>query len=383
MHVLALTCLSNPGLHAMDDREVAKPKTQKCLNAYLYTQAYHGNTAVLERALDNNPDLVFAIRHEQNNNTLLHAAALGNQAQTIRVLLNRGAEVDARNSEGQTPLAIAALTAQTLDSIRALNDAGAQIDNIDNYGRTPLMAAVVKGLIEAVKLLVNANADINHPTADSSTALDMALDSNNEPIITYLRSYGAEAYRRNKTKTRYPLRVGSPVHKKQKHESNTNKNNNKENTNIEANRQTVTTEVTTAITHTPIEQTRTYAAAAAPAQVIIHAQERQNPTRTIDVAFHQAVTRQNRDEISRALFFGADINSLVEGQTALHHASFRGDAHMVEFLLSRGASSNITNAQGLTPAQVARDYSVMRLFIQEHMRNQQARAGIPFSYSSH
>jgi ankyrin repeat protein len=57
----------------------------------------------------------------------------------VRFLLSAGADVDARNAKGQTPLHLAALERVNEQVFRTLLKAGAEIDSRDNRGLTPLM----------------------------------------------------------------------------------------------------------------------------------------------------------------------------------------------------------------------------------------------------
>lgn len=71
----------------------------------------------------------------EKRNGLLHYAALGGRVDTIKWLLARGLNVDARNEFGETPLILAAKTAQ-LDAVRALLEAKADIGLSDKDLRT-------------------------------------------------------------------------------------------------------------------------------------------------------------------------------------------------------------------------------------------------------
>lgn len=54
------------------------------------------------------------------------------------------------------------------------------------------------------------------------------------------------------------------------------------------------------------------------------------------------------------LDLGADMEQRdFEGETALFGAAFRGHAHVVRFLLERGATADLKNQFGQTPAQRA------------------------------
>ena len=56
----------------------------------------------------------------------------------IRALVDAGADVDAKNDYGDTPLHLAASGNENLAMIQALVDAGADVHAKNNHGSTPL-----------------------------------------------------------------------------------------------------------------------------------------------------------------------------------------------------------------------------------------------------
>lgn len=76
-----------------------------------------------------------------SNETPLHHAALFAGPQTIRLLLAAGAEIEARQQQGETALFVAAGRGYR-DNVEALLAAGAEIDAPSGDGRTPILAAI-------------------------------------------------------------------------------------------------------------------------------------------------------------------------------------------------------------------------------------------------
>ena len=81
---------------------------------------------------------------------------LASSLAVVELLLSRGANVHATNNEGRTVLHRLALFAWNHQSASALVAAGADIDAIDRYGNSPLMTALMAGYhktgVELVKL---------------------------------------------------------------------------------------------------------------------------------------------------------------------------------------------------------------------------------------
>ena len=73
--------------------------------------------------------------------------------------------------------------------VAALPDAAAAIDlnHPDNWGWTPLMTASACGRTEVVRVLLAAGADKDLRTNEGQTALDYAIEENEDAIAALLR----------------------------------------------------------------------------------------------------------------------------------------------------------------------------------------------------
>ena len=76
---------------------------------------------------------------QAGGHTALHFAAQGQHAETAQVLLSLGADVDARDRFGKTPLSMALLNVRDREGevIRVLLASGADPDLENNYGISP------------------------------------------------------------------------------------------------------------------------------------------------------------------------------------------------------------------------------------------------------
>ena len=84
--------------------------------------------------------------------TALIEAAIGGWTDIVRLLVEAGADVDARDFSGGTALTMAALKGHT-DIVRILRDAGADLTIVDVDGRTALMWATSNGFNAIIRLL--------------------------------------------------------------------------------------------------------------------------------------------------------------------------------------------------------------------------------------
>lgn len=91
--------------------------------------------------------------------TALHFSSLlgGHHAITID-LIKAGADLNATNSYGATPLHVAAQERHS-EVMAALIEAGADVDRRLGDGRTPLLVAAGNGCLEAAKELLHVKAN--------------------------------------------------------------------------------------------------------------------------------------------------------------------------------------------------------------------------------
>jgi ankyrin repeat protein len=89
------------------------------------------------------------------------------------LLLEHGAELNAVDNEGKTPLMNAAYNKKK-EIAAFLIEKGADLDLKEANGWTALMLAAMGGEAEIVWILLNAGADVNLTTNDGETPLDRA-----------------------------------------------------------------------------------------------------------------------------------------------------------------------------------------------------------------
>jgi ankyrin repeat protein len=108
----------------------------------------------------------------------LGLAAFFGHPDVVRLLLERGAEVDAvaRNAQVQTTALQAAAASSDTESARLLIDAGADVDAAQRGGFRPLHAAAANGNRELVELLLEHGADRSARLDDGRTAREVTHD---------------------------------------------------------------------------------------------------------------------------------------------------------------------------------------------------------------
>src|SRR5918993_5640675 len=78
----------------------------------------------------------------------------------VRLLLSRGAAVNAKQIEGRTPLFLAAALANGNAALHLLLAQGANPNVATSNGQTPLMAAALHGNVDAMRMLLDAKATV-------------------------------------------------------------------------------------------------------------------------------------------------------------------------------------------------------------------------------
>jgi len=124
--------------------------------------------------------------------TALHLAAFFGKAEAARILLDRGASVDAygRNDLANQPLHAAA-AGRHHGVCRVLLAAGADVRATQHGGFTPLHQAAQHGDVEMTELFLSAGADPLALTADGRSAEDLAAAGGHADLAARLREVAA------------------------------------------------------------------------------------------------------------------------------------------------------------------------------------------------
>lgn len=112
-------------------------------------------------------------------------------AEVMRILLDHGADVQARSVEGTTAV-ISAGSWGNVDSLRLLLDHGSNVNDQDRTGWSALLRATSAGHEECVRLLVARGADVNVRAADGHTPLNLAQRKRYTTIASVLKTAGAK-----------------------------------------------------------------------------------------------------------------------------------------------------------------------------------------------
>jgi ankyrin repeat protein len=139
----------------------------------------------------------------------LHLTAYTGQLQALRFLLDKGADVTARGPSGMGPLHFVA-DRQT-EVLKLLIERKADIGARDDYGNTGLMLAARAGADANVRVLIEAGADVNaaNPLTGDGP-LEVAVQGGHAGVADYLRSKGAKPRSAPRTPLRGPYLGQNP-----------------------------------------------------------------------------------------------------------------------------------------------------------------------------
>jgi len=157
----------------------------------VFEAAAAGETSRVRALVDADPTLVAQRSHD--GWTPLHLAAHFGRLETMRVLMDHGADVHARSSNdmNNTPLHAAAAGGRT-EAAAELLARRADPDARQHGGWAALHSAAQSGRLDLARLLLDRGADASPRTDEGVTPLDLAEEKGQREVAALLRERGAE-----------------------------------------------------------------------------------------------------------------------------------------------------------------------------------------------
>ena len=126
-----------------------------------------------------------------SGNTVLHYAADWEYSNAIVTLIEKGADINAKNANGETCLFNAA-KCNNPELIQLLVNKGASVKERDNLGSTPLHIAVRWGAQQSAEILIKLGININAQNRAEKSPLAEAVIANKYEVTKYLLENGAD-----------------------------------------------------------------------------------------------------------------------------------------------------------------------------------------------
>ncbi|RDW85731.1 hypothetical protein BP5796_04056 [Coleophoma crateriformis] len=231
----------------------------------LHLASEDGHINIVKLLVEKGADINAA---DMNGRTLLYRASENGHIDVVKLLLEKGADVNATDKNGWTPLCTASQH-RHIDVVKLLLEMGADVNAADENGRTPLYWVSFRGHVNIIKLLLEKEADINTADKRGFTPLHRASQDGKADVVKLLLEKEADVSVADKSRW------------------------------------------------TPL---------------------------------HRASENGQIDIVKLLLNKGADVNAADEnGTTPLYWASFRGHVDIVKLLLERGADVNVADKTGWAP----------------------------------
>ena len=159
-------------------------------DAPLADAAMHGDIAAVRSLLEQSANVNAP---QGDGTTALHWAAHRDDPEIARLLVQAGANLNAKTRLGDlTPLLLAAKNGNTT-LIEILLEAGTDANNADANGTTPLMYSAGSGKADAVEVLLESGAEVNAAdTTNGQTALMFAAAQGRADVVGILAAGGAD-----------------------------------------------------------------------------------------------------------------------------------------------------------------------------------------------
>lgn len=166
----------------------------RAMNDDLIAAAERGDTAAVPQLLADGADIN---ARDARGRTPVMAATHGNHAEMVRALIRAGADINIRDDRMDNVLLYAGAEG-LLEILNLAIDAGADTGLTNRFGGTALIPAAERGHVAIVEtLLTRSNVDVNHINNLGWTALLEAIilsdgDEPHQRIVRLLVDHGAD-----------------------------------------------------------------------------------------------------------------------------------------------------------------------------------------------
>ncbi|MFQ6035973.1 MAG: ankyrin repeat domain-containing protein [Sedimentisphaerales bacterium] len=245
-------------------------------------------------------------------------AVLAGDVEQVQLNISAGANVNAKDAMGYTPLFYAAQSGRN-EVAELLITGGANVNVKDRTGNTPLHYAAVGGHYEVCKLLLSRGANAGARNLMGGTPMAMAKAEGHQEIVELLSEYESGEF---------DIELAEPI--------------------LRSELSKATESLFAAVYAGDANQVKLYISQGAD----VNAKNRQTWT-----PLHVALWDGHKAVAEQLIAKGAAVNAKDKrGYTPLHFAAIKGRTESAELLIAKGADVNVKNRAGQTPLHLAADY---------------------------
>ena len=164
--------------------------TEKITQQEIVEAALYGKVDTVKKALDQGYKVD---ERDAEKRTALMYAAFNGQTELVKIMIKAGADVNAQDKIGTSPLMFAASAPGAVETVKVLLEAKAEINMVDsNEHFSALMWAAAEGQAESVKFLLSKGADLTLQDIDGDTAESFAAKAGHTAVAQILKEAAAK-----------------------------------------------------------------------------------------------------------------------------------------------------------------------------------------------
>lgn len=177
------------GMVVMANLVITSPAQAQFSDGYKFLDAVRKRDGLkVEDALNEPGSTIVSARDGTSGETALHIVVARRDLTWTRFLIQKGANVNARDGRGATPLQLAA-NLGFQEGVEELVASKADIDQPNDAGETPLITALHRRAIPMMRVLLKAGADPDRADNSGRSARDYAqIDGRGSPLLAEIET---------------------------------------------------------------------------------------------------------------------------------------------------------------------------------------------------
>lgn len=157
----------------------------------LHKAAFNGHSQVISLLLKKEPYVESQESTEVVAPSPLQYASFNGSLETMKILFEKGSDLNAKDADGGTPLHKACFRGH-VEVVQWLIDNGAEVNVKDKEGATPLHKASFGGHLKVLEILIKNKAEVDSVDQDRGTPLHNASYQGHHECVEFLLTNGAD-----------------------------------------------------------------------------------------------------------------------------------------------------------------------------------------------